>query len=215
MAIKAAILLGLGRLAGHNWASSRGLAVALCQGGEFAFVLFSLAADNGIMGRTLTDSLVIVVTLSMALTPLAFRVQRCAAREVAEETGRGKIRRPSRKAATGSSSPASAASARSSAACCAPRKSRSPRSTRAPSRSKPCAVSAAAPTTAMLRGSTCCAPRAQRPAETPGAGDRRRRSVAAHRRERAQEAFPEAEDLCARAQPLPCLPADGPGRRLT
>jgi glutathione-regulated potassium-efflux system ancillary protein KefC/glutathione-regulated potassium-efflux system protein KefB len=72
MAVKAAILLGIGRLSRHSWASSRGLAVALCQGGEFAFVLFGLAADNGIMGRTLTDSLVIVVTLSMALTPLAF-----------------------------------------------------------------------------------------------------------------------------------------------
>ncbi len=72
MAIKAAILLGLGRIAQHTWESSRGLAVALCQGGEFAFVLFGLAADNGIMGHTLTNSLVIVVTLSMALTPLAF-----------------------------------------------------------------------------------------------------------------------------------------------
>ena len=72
MAVKAAILLGIGRLSGHSWHSSRGLAVALCQGGEFAFVLFGLAADSGIMGRTLTDSLVIVVTLSMALTPLAF-----------------------------------------------------------------------------------------------------------------------------------------------
>ncbi|MGH8759201.1 MAG: monovalent cation:proton antiporter-2 (CPA2) family protein [Burkholderiales bacterium] len=72
MVVKAAILLGIGRLSGHKWESSRGLAVALCQGGEFAFVLFSLAADSGIMGRTLTDSLVIVVTLSMALTPLAF-----------------------------------------------------------------------------------------------------------------------------------------------
>ncbi|MEK6210605.1 MAG: monovalent cation:proton antiporter-2 (CPA2) family protein [Pseudomonadota bacterium] len=72
MAVKAAILLGIGRLSGHSWKSSRGLAVALCQGGEFAFVLFALAADSGIMGRTLTDSLVIVVTLSMALTPLAF-----------------------------------------------------------------------------------------------------------------------------------------------
>jgi glutathione-regulated potassium-efflux system ancillary protein KefC/glutathione-regulated potassium-efflux system protein KefB len=72
MAVKAAILLGIGRFSGHSWASSRGLAVALCQGGEFAFVLFGLAADSGIMGRTLTDSLVIVVTLSMALTPLAF-----------------------------------------------------------------------------------------------------------------------------------------------
>src|SRR6185436_6912088 len=72
MAVKAAILLGIVRFSGHSWASSRGLAVALCQGGEFAFVLFGLAADSGIMGRTLTDSLVIVVTLSMALTPLAF-----------------------------------------------------------------------------------------------------------------------------------------------
>src|SRR4051812_1197593 len=72
MLVKAAILLGLGRVSGHLWQSSRGLAVALCQGGEFAFVLFGLAADNGILGRTLTDSLVIVVTLSMALTPLAF-----------------------------------------------------------------------------------------------------------------------------------------------
>jgi glutathione-regulated potassium-efflux system ancillary protein KefC/glutathione-regulated potassium-efflux system protein KefB len=72
MSVKAAILLGLGRVSGHTWESSRGLAVALCQGGEFAFVLFSLAADNGILGHTLTDSLVIVVTLSMALTPLAF-----------------------------------------------------------------------------------------------------------------------------------------------
>jgi monovalent cation:proton antiporter-2 (CPA2) family protein len=72
MFLKTAILLGLGRMSGHSWESSRGLAVALCQGGEFAFVLFGLAADNGIMGHTLTDSLVIVVTLSMALTPLAF-----------------------------------------------------------------------------------------------------------------------------------------------
>jgi len=72
MAVKGAILLGLGRMSGHSWDSSRGLAVALCQGGEFAFVLFGLAADNGILGPTLTGSLIIVVTLSMALTPLAF-----------------------------------------------------------------------------------------------------------------------------------------------
>ncbi|HVY04349.1 MAG TPA: monovalent cation:proton antiporter-2 (CPA2) family protein [Burkholderiales bacterium] len=74
MIVKAAVLLGVGRVAGHNWESSRGLAAALCQGGEFAFVLFGLAADNAILDRTLADSLVIVVTLSMALTPLAFFV---------------------------------------------------------------------------------------------------------------------------------------------
>ncbi len=72
MLLKAAVLLGIGRISGHSWQSSRGLAVALSQGGEFAFVLFALAADNALFGRTLTDSLVIVVTLSMALTPLAF-----------------------------------------------------------------------------------------------------------------------------------------------
>jgi glutathione-regulated potassium-efflux system ancillary protein KefC/glutathione-regulated potassium-efflux system protein KefB len=72
MAAKALVLLALGRITGHNRESSRGLAVALSQGGEFAFVLFGLAADNGIMDATLTHSLVIVVTLSMALTPLAF-----------------------------------------------------------------------------------------------------------------------------------------------
>src|SRR6185295_7783454 len=49
MTIKASILLGLGRLSGHSWASWRGLAVALCKGGEFAFVLFGLAAQSGIM----------------------------------------------------------------------------------------------------------------------------------------------------------------------
>jgi glutathione-regulated potassium-efflux system ancillary protein KefC/glutathione-regulated potassium-efflux system protein KefB len=72
MVIKAAVLLAIGRVSGHSWESSRGLAAALCQGGEFAFVLFGLAADNGIMDHTLADSLVIVVTASMALTPLVF-----------------------------------------------------------------------------------------------------------------------------------------------
>jgi glutathione-regulated potassium-efflux system ancillary protein KefC/glutathione-regulated potassium-efflux system protein KefB len=72
MFIKAALLLVIGRVAGHSWESSRGLAVALSQGGEFAFVLFGLAAGNHLLDPKLADALVIVVTLSMALTPLAF-----------------------------------------------------------------------------------------------------------------------------------------------
>lgn len=74
MAIKSVILLGIGRISGCTPESSRGLAIALCQGGEFAFVLFGVAAANGILDRTLTDALVLVVTASMALTPLAFIV---------------------------------------------------------------------------------------------------------------------------------------------
>jgi glutathione-regulated potassium-efflux system ancillary protein KefC/glutathione-regulated potassium-efflux system protein KefB len=65
MAVKAAILLGLGRIAEHPWESSRGLAVALCQGGEFAFVLFGAAAGVGIFEAGTEERLVLVVTVSM------------------------------------------------------------------------------------------------------------------------------------------------------
>ncbi|WP_437275244.1 monovalent cation:proton antiporter-2 (CPA2) family protein [Sorangium sp. So ce375] len=70
MALKAAVLFTLGRASGHAPGSARDLALALPQGGEFAFVLFGLAAGQGIMDRLLADLLVVVVTLSMALTPL-------------------------------------------------------------------------------------------------------------------------------------------------
>ncbi len=71
MGSKAAILYVLGRLSGHSPGSSRALAAALCQGGEFAFVLFALAEGSNVMQRGLVDLLVVVVTLSMAATPLA------------------------------------------------------------------------------------------------------------------------------------------------
>ncbi|GLS03325.1 potassium efflux system protein [Chitiniphilus shinanonensis] len=70
MAIKFLVLFGLGRLTGAGNATSRHLGVALAQGGEFAFVLFSLAITHGVMARPLADTLVLVVTLSMAATPL-------------------------------------------------------------------------------------------------------------------------------------------------
>lgn len=70
MALKAAVLFVLGRATGHARGSARDLALALPQGGEFAFVLFGMAAGQGIMDRLLADLLIVVVTLSMALTPL-------------------------------------------------------------------------------------------------------------------------------------------------
>lgn len=42
----------------------------LSQGGEFAFVLFSLAAKQGIIGSDLSQILLMVVAISMAVTPL-------------------------------------------------------------------------------------------------------------------------------------------------
>jgi glutathione-regulated potassium-efflux system ancillary protein KefC/glutathione-regulated potassium-efflux system protein KefB len=71
MGVKAAVLYVLGRLSRHSADSSRALAASLCQGGEFAFVLFALAEGSQVMDRGLVDLLVVVVTLSMAATPLA------------------------------------------------------------------------------------------------------------------------------------------------
>jgi monovalent cation:proton antiporter-2 (CPA2) family protein len=72
MAVKGGVLFALGRLSRHSAESSRNLAFALPQGGEFAFVLFGVAASYKIMDARVVDLLVVVVTLSMALTPLFF-----------------------------------------------------------------------------------------------------------------------------------------------
>lgn len=72
MAVKSTILFALGKFAGHTNEAARNLAFALPQGGEFAFVLFGTAITYHLMERPLADFLVVVVSLSMALTPLAF-----------------------------------------------------------------------------------------------------------------------------------------------
>ena len=48
------------------------LAAALCQGGEFAFVLFALAAELGIFGAQTSQLFVLAVTLSMLAWPFLF-----------------------------------------------------------------------------------------------------------------------------------------------
>ena len=45
-------------------------AFGLAQGGEFAFVLFSFATQNGVLDTSVTNPLIAVVALTMALTPL-------------------------------------------------------------------------------------------------------------------------------------------------
>ena len=70
MALKVAILWGIGRVSGLSPAASRGLAFSLPSGGEFAFVLFGLAASLGIMNAASAELLVLVVTASMILSPV-------------------------------------------------------------------------------------------------------------------------------------------------
>lgn len=70
MAIKAVVLYGLGRMARQSHGTAVKFAQYTAQGGEFAFVLFGAAAGSGGLARNLADTLVLVVSLSMAITPL-------------------------------------------------------------------------------------------------------------------------------------------------
>lgn len=70
VAIKSAILFGLGRRMGLESAPARRLAIALSQGGEFAFALFAAGTTAGVLERPVADLLSVAVTLSMAATPL-------------------------------------------------------------------------------------------------------------------------------------------------
>jgi glutathione-regulated potassium-efflux system ancillary protein KefC/glutathione-regulated potassium-efflux system protein KefB len=68
--VKFVLLYALARATRHSPESARGLAFALPQAGEFGFVLFSLAVTHGVMDPSLAELLVIVVTISMVVSPL-------------------------------------------------------------------------------------------------------------------------------------------------
>ena len=67
---KLAVLLVLGRLFGLGVDQTLVFGFALPQAGEFAFVLFSFANQEGVLDPATTSPLVASVALSMALTPL-------------------------------------------------------------------------------------------------------------------------------------------------
>jgi len=69
--LKGFLLWPLGRLLGRlNRADTLRLVVLLACGGEFAFVVLRLAAEQHLISIGQRDALVLVITLSMALTPL-------------------------------------------------------------------------------------------------------------------------------------------------
>ncbi|HSD68922.1 MAG TPA: monovalent cation:proton antiporter-2 (CPA2) family protein [Woeseiaceae bacterium] len=69
---KAVVLYALARAFGLQDDASRSLAVILAQGGEFAFVLFTLARQWAVLDHATVEKLVLIVTLSMAMTPLLY-----------------------------------------------------------------------------------------------------------------------------------------------
>jgi monovalent cation:proton antiporter-2 (CPA2) family protein len=73
--LKAGVLFGLGRATGLDGHAAQRLAWALPQGGEFAFVLFGVAATAGLLAADLQALLIVVVTLTMILSPLLYSAQ--------------------------------------------------------------------------------------------------------------------------------------------
>lgn len=69
--IKLPLLFIVGRLAGGlGKQSALRLGIVLAAGGEFAFVVFKIGSEQGLFDAQLYDTLVLTITLSMALTPL-------------------------------------------------------------------------------------------------------------------------------------------------
>jgi glutathione-regulated potassium-efflux system ancillary protein KefC/glutathione-regulated potassium-efflux system protein KefB len=71
MIVKGAVLFTLGRMWELSVRAAKDLALALPQGGEFAFVIFTAAVGAGLMARDVHDLMVLVVSLSIGATPLA------------------------------------------------------------------------------------------------------------------------------------------------
>jgi CPA2 family monovalent cation:H+ antiporter-2 len=70
MVIKMVVLFGLGKMFRVRSAQNFIFSFGLCQVGEFAFVLLSFSAQQGVLTKETTDTMMAVVAISMALTPL-------------------------------------------------------------------------------------------------------------------------------------------------
>lgn len=70
IAIKALIMSGLCRLFKFRWGTTVHASLLLSQSSEFSFILFGLAAQQSIISQSAGQILMIVVTITMALTPL-------------------------------------------------------------------------------------------------------------------------------------------------
>lgn len=76
MAMKAVLVYGVSRAFGSSHFDAIRLGLLLPQGGEFGFVLFSVAVSAGLFDSRIASILVAIVTISMALTPLSMALVR-------------------------------------------------------------------------------------------------------------------------------------------
>ena len=74
IALKSVVLLLLGLLFRIRGSQRWLLALSLAQAGEFGFVLLSFTVTNGILPKAIADQMLLIVALSMLVTPLLFVV---------------------------------------------------------------------------------------------------------------------------------------------
>lgn len=79
---KAAILVLLCRLAKLPLGNALHASLLLSQGGEFAFIVFGMTGEVGLIDRQLSEMLTVVVAVSMALTPFAYLLGRTLSRRL-------------------------------------------------------------------------------------------------------------------------------------
>ncbi len=72
MGVKFVVMYAISSATGASNETAQRVAVALAQGGEFAFVLFATATALGILDVKTSELLVMVVTISLLLAPLLF-----------------------------------------------------------------------------------------------------------------------------------------------
>ncbi|QEM84025.2 monovalent cation:proton antiporter-2 (CPA2) family protein [Halomonas binhaiensis] len=74
LALKWLSVASASRVYGTSWRDALNLGVLLSQGGEFAFVLLTAAGAAALLAPDLVSLLVLVVSLSMAATPILFQL---------------------------------------------------------------------------------------------------------------------------------------------
>ncbi len=84
MLIKGLIVFGLGRGFRFDKDAAKNIAVTISQGGEFAFVIFSVALSKNLLSHDHVSILNAAVTTSMILTPLVFATNQRFFRKTSE-----------------------------------------------------------------------------------------------------------------------------------
>ncbi len=76
LVLKSLVIYGLGRVAKMNHQNSKMMALAIAQGGEFAFVISGTLGSIGLADSSTIDYLTVMITLSMALNPVISLIDR-------------------------------------------------------------------------------------------------------------------------------------------